>query len=914
MSSSRSKFSRISIFLIAIFVISFSIIIVPVKNSKAATETNWSKVTTANFSDWSKYNVSNGASIVYNGYLYISTLTKLPSTTGHISEGYASIWRTNDGNNWEKMPDPPFFGWYNQSANIQEDYFPPLQFILYKGAVYVGVRPMGGPICQVNESTGVMAVAGGGGELDGCKFIWKTTDFQTWTGVIFNNSFKPPLTVTPQQWKIYSMESFSGFAILNDKLYASFSINPYWSNDNNDQQQSVVVMYDGNNWSKAYNGTGVGTLGGSFNTGIFSFKGDLYIGIKQHVGDRFQDNNTKGQIWKKDPDPSLTWNKVSPDYLLPSGSDQHSLEKSISFTGNPLDFTLRTHSRDSLSQNYYFSNSNITLMMAHNNVSDKSDLLCSENGSSWNVVAVPSDLSVGSKHIDSIASFSNKIYIGLENTVAGSDVFSTDNITSCSGTFNWTKSNSSSGFGDSSNHTIKSLIEFNGYLYAITGNYNNTSSYLPSQVWRIGGSNINATLTITLPSKTILDPKQIKFAGGTPVDISCGSTPDVKSLSGGYTLTTTLKTITSPATDSYCEMKITGFKRVAYNEKNLVNQFADLINNYGHANAQIPPPATNALMLSMINSADFKITFHDEASYLSSTNLSNLLTLATNAGGNFNNQLISDGAGFLKLKTKVELDDSGISGGGSYVTYLTETIPMKDILIEGNIAASGNINTASGRIVDITKDALVIAGGTVNNVNGTNVKTINGYVMDWSKTTDFLNSYVSDSSKFDRQADGPYSYKDKLNLYSTNNNIANTQQDTFSSPPEGQTWYVGGNLTLGNTTFSNRGTLYVNGSLNINGTLTCDTGADFGIIAKGAITFASGSGTKCGALVSLHDSIDLSALKSGTVNSILAANQSIILPAKNNLIGPLFISNDKNFTTDPTVLFKEVLSFITPGS
>ncbi len=247
--------------------------------------------------------------------------------------------------------------------------------------------------------------------------------------------------------------------------------------------------------------------------------------------------------------------------------------------------------------------------------------------------------------------------------------------------------------------------------------------------------------------------------------------------------------------------------------------------------------------------------------------------------------------------------------------HLRQTVPVRGIFVEGNVAAPGQIKNFT-----INPQSIAV-GGKIDIIDG--AAKIEDYI---NNSTKFAWNNVSGpiTDLFDRRLAGTKfdgsTYAGNWLLNSTGNLPSNGNPNSFSSPPEGKLWYVEGDLTLGATNFSGSGTIAVNGNLVINGELTCQALTRLGLIVNGSITFAAGNNGKvdCGAYAAIgkvgggggNINFVLPNTKNGTLKGIFVAAGNISLPNPNSLTGVYNINYDSFFAKEPTVLFKELIKLI----
>ncbi len=275
--------------------------------------------------------------------------------------------------------------------------------------------------------------------------------------------------------------------------------------------------------------------------------------------------------------------------------------------------------------------------------------------------------------------------------------------------------------------------------------------------------------------------------------------------------------------------------------------------------------------------------------------------------------------------------------------YLKEVLPVKSISVAGNV---GGVNLS-----DFVIDANAIAVGDSVNVSGGSA-SLNNY---------FTNSSLKwgngvDDGLFGQKANELYQKKSRGSTVSnatlgsvgttgafpgtagscstwylnspTVSNPCNGAADSQSSPPEGKLWNI---TTAGSSstpfiigrvngpeatpvTISGSGTLAFDGDLYINAPIACSTGTRLGIITTGNIYLRTNS-VGCGAFVSLGGSIffdqaGVYTAHSGQLTGIFVAKGNLLLPKVDNLTDIYRINYDNAFATNPTILFRELLQFL----
>ncbi len=261
--------------------------------------------------------------------------------------------------------------------------------------------------------------------------------------------------------------------------------------------------------------------------------------------------------------------------------------------------------------------------------------------------------------------------------------------------------------------------------------------------------------------------------------------------------------------------------------------------------------------------------------------------------------------------------------------HLRQTIPIRGIFVEGNVAAPGTISNFS-----LGSRSLAV-GGSITLVNGTQLPQ---YLRDQTVSFRWNNVESQLNTIFDRrdniapkitslgnQFTGPL-----WQLNSADNNNPAAGATSFSTPPEGKLWNVvvgSDKFTFGDgsgqTNFSGSGTIVFSrdggGKVDLifEEPITCAVGTRLAILTEGKITFRAPSATNsveigCGAYTSLDSGIDFAAgtVKSGRLTGIFIAKENINLPNPDNLIAPFSIKRDSLFATNPTILLRELLKVV----
>ncbi len=278
---------------------------------------------------------------------------------------------------------------------------------------------------------------------------------------------------------------------------------------------------------------------------------------------------------------------------------------------------------------------------------------------------------------------------------------------------------------------------------------------------------------------------------------------------------------------------------------------------------------------------------------------------------------------------------------------LNQTLPLKGIIVEGNVAGE--------RLEGFTIDGSAIAvGDTVNVTGGTSVGNyFSSSKLKWedidadmtaiydkrargSKVIDTALGKTDNDGAFPGTSAGFGSCQGQP-TWNLNSNISNNpcggESDSFTSPPEGKLWNIeksdvqgiSGTFQLGVSgnflTFSGSGTLVFGGDVIINSPIRCAKGTRLGIMTRGNIIINT-SEIECGTFVTLGGStyygnrnprlgdITIGNAPKGNLKVILVAKNNITLPSVANLTGPFIIKYDSLFANNPTILFREILSLV----
>lgn len=269
--------------------------------------------------------------------------------------------------------------------------------------------------------------------------------------------------------------------------------------------------------------------------------------------------------------------------------------------------------------------------------------------------------------------------------------------------------------------------------------------------------------------------------------------------------------------------------------------------------------------------------------------------------------------------------------------YLKQTLPIKTIVVGGNVAGQ----VLQNFIID--GDAIAV-GDSVNIGGGTNVQNyFSNSQLRWGNGTDdglfgqkmeelyakrTRGSTVNDTviGKKDNHGAFPGNTGDSVcrntpqwNLNSTDaRNACSSQVSSLSSPPEGKLWNIqnaSGTFEIGTgnpndtVTFSGAGTLVFGGDVIITSKIQCAPGTRLGIMTRGQISIRTNA-IACGALITLNGSISFDNAATGDVTGIYVARQNVVLPKAELLQDPYNIRYDAKFATNPTILFREILQLV----
>lgn len=159
--------------------------------------------------------------------------------------------------------------------------------------------------------------------------------------------------------------------------------------------------------------------------------------------------------------------------------------------------------------------------------------------------------------------------------------------------------------------------------------------------------------------------------------------------------------------------------------------------------------------------------------------------------------------------------------------------------IIGDVYAKGNINLEDSRIY-LDPNSVFSAGGNINIVdNGNTMKKIPNYI---SKN---LSSWVLIKAKMLKTIQMAKAEKavtvnsavipKDINWYLNNNGDNPTVSPLSNNYPDGKIWLINGDTDFSKINFSGKGTIIINGTLTISGSLTAEPNSSLGIIANNII-------------------------------------------------------------------------------
>lgn len=421
-----------------------------------------------------------------------------------------------------------------------------------------------------------------------------------------------------------------------------------------------------------------------------------------------------------------------------------------------------------------------------------------------------------------------------------------------------------------------------------------------------------ATLTIELPPKKIIQPKVLRFDGKDfAFNASC---QPVNPPSADFTVT---GSIAGTGDGQRCVITVDNIPRqdkLVLKNPHILKTLALL----GKAVAYSPPPGgTICWLVGCADRYPYRIAFQspvvasniaDIVNYVSSSAIESAY-LSKSDCSTHNNE------GYLCLVTNVKFElqntpNTTLSGSTK------EAIELAGVSVEGSIA-SNSISKLKvlGRAIAV--------GNTVQNVTGTVLPrgSFNQTKLDWGNIGNNLVAQYTRGISEGWAMDASYPDADTnvLNLNSSGSNPSSSTATSLSSPPEGKLWKHDGNMIFKKPlSVSGGGTLVVNGDLVFEDDVTCQPNTRFGAIVKGSITFSNQANmVGCGAYLAMNNgtaggniTFSKPTDRSGAVNGIFVAENSVILPNVADLSGPYTISYDTYFAANPTILFKEVSPYL----
>lgn len=135
--------------------------------------------------------------------------------------------------------------------------------------------------------------------------------------------------------------------------------------------------------------------------------------------------------------------------------------------------------------------------------------------------------------------------------------------------------------------------------------------------------------------------------------------------------------------------------------------------------------------------------------------------------------------------------------------------PSNSPNITGDVFASGSLGG-----VNIGAKS-VIAANVISQVNGENFYQIDAYKSAlWDIEKLKMDANIV---RLIKERATPYSQNKISGNFNLNPLNGNPTDNNFASVPEGQVWHISGNFEIGETTFSGKGTIIVDGDVNITG-------------------------------------------------------------------------------------------------
>ncbi|HSX41933.1 MAG TPA: hypothetical protein VLE93_01125 [Candidatus Saccharimonadales bacterium] len=462
-----------------------------------------------------------------------------------------------------------------------------------------------------------------------------------------------------------------------------------------------------------------------------------------------------------------------------------------------------------------------------------------------------------------------------------------------------------------------------------------------------GGGTTTGTLTIYLPAKELLTPDQLRIGnagnvGTQTFTFNPATGQFAPTTAGPYTVNTTTHYDSSNLDNTRSQgyiITVQGFVKgggqlALHNQKggSLLATLEKKLQSSLTAQAFAPPFPCFAVCAKIV--FPYRLTFKSGggATTLPKTAVAsyqqfvttfprhndlNDTYICTNTGA------VDIGGGFLCLKENVKFDTT--ERGTTGPIYTLQAIPLGvtgAINIQGNVAAAGTID---GFDFNAVSNAIAI-GGTVGNIANASQK-IQNYLnqsatkFNWANVQPELNTLFA--KRTGGTVPGGANFQSGTtfsggtwNLNSSTNDPANPAVSSFSTPPEGKLWYLQSNSFLripGNITFTGSGTIAVNGSVELDGNITCAPGTRLGIIATGSINFVSPA-IGCGAYAAIGTNSDITfgyqVPSNGlSAKGIFVAGHSVRLPSLLPTVS-YAINYDDTFGANPTVLYQELLKVV----
>lgn len=271
--------------------------------------------------------------------------------------------------------------------------------------------------------------------------------------------------------------------------------------------------------------------------------------------------------------------------------------------------------------------------------------------------------------------------------------------------------------------------------------------------------------------------------------------------------------------------------------------------------------------------------------------------------------------GYLCLKTTATMYIPNSSPLPEGRLTLLQRISKQGIFIEGNVAAPGNLNGFS-----INSDAIAV-GGSVTVTGGS--ASVPNYLstprtFKWDQVSSQLNGLHArgmntGTTVSPARFSGDTYQGNAWRLNAATDDPLSAAISTFAAPPEGKIWRRSGSLILNQPTqFIGSGTIVVNGNLTINQPITCSN-TRLAFLVSGNININTNS-IGCGSYTALGGNIVFANAISGTINGIFVARSNIDLPDPNQLLSNYSITYDSFLAANPTALLKELLEIITTAT